>query len=218
MHTLWHLTLSKRFLTATCILSLTLLALAFATPLRAQDVLTACGVRVKAGTRLSWQRDGEADPPLCVLQGEGGPAVPFAKSITVLRWDQLGRLQVNGTALRDIGFFRITKGNRIRFIGRPTYEDSRNAYSQKVVGKPKQSEVTLVDGSRRLVVRTELRVTWLKPATVNVQDEVDQAIVCVDSATSNQVQFAIFNWCVPKQDQTLDLVKRMADSLSLTER
>ena len=206
-------TQSKCFRTATCVLSL-LLVVTQPSWASTQASADYCGLGLSVPAGLTLRPAAEAPPPLCVLLGEGGTATPFINSLSTLHWNLLDQLQVNGRRLRVIGFFRI-RARSVTYQGRPSYEDGRRGFAQHVLGRPKESRSVLADGSERLMVRTELRVKWLKPREPSVAEEVEETIVCIDEATWDRKRMAVFNWCASKGDVALGQIAAMSQSLSL---
>lgn len=214
MHTSPRPTPSKCSRTATCALSLILLFATTSSSAGEPSSTAACGLGIAAPDGISLRLDDEAPPPLCVLRGEGGPPMPFINSVTVLRWSRLPELQVDGQPLRTIGFFRLGKYG-VTYGGRPSYEDGRSAFAQRVIGKPTQLRSTLAAVPQRLTVRTQLRVKWLRAEGVGVDKEVEDTIVCTDTATWDRSRVVIFNGCAPKGDPAVDRIAAMSHSLTL---
>ena len=173
---------------------------------------TACGVRVDAPANVVLRADTDAPQPLCVLRTEAGAASPFVNTVVTMPFSRLDQLRVDGVALREISFFHIAHGN-VTCRGRPSYQDERNAYAQRVVRKAMQTLTTGPGGIRRLSARTELKVNWLKPATGGNLDETEETYVCFDSAAWTREQLLVLNWCVEKGNPLADSIETMARSL-----
>ena len=214
MHTLTRQTPSKYFRAATCVLSLLLPTATQSSSVSAQPPAAYCGLSLSVPEGLTLRLEAEAPPPLCVLRGEGGTPTPYINSLSSLPWNRLDQLRVDGQPLRTIGFFRLRVGS-VTYGGRPSYEDGQRGFAQHVLGRPKQSRGVLADGSKRLRVRTELRVKWLKPRESGVEEEVEETIVCLDEATWDGKRVAVFNWCASKDGVALGRVAAMLESLSL---
>lgn len=189
-------------ISARSVIALALFALQFSTA-RAQPTASDCGVSIDFPAGVEVKRDPGARSPLCTYLDASAKPTPFVNSVTVVPWAKLESLQVNGQPMRDIGFFRLTRQLSVKYLGRPSYVDARNAYAQQVVKKSSRRQ-TSEDGKTTLVARSELRVKWLKPFDTDVQEEATESFSCIDAAIFDSVVVVTVNWCLLKGDRSIN--------------
>lgn len=193
------------------LLALTLFIFAYA-PATAAPFSGDCGFTIDLPVGMTLKKNAGVEAPLCSYLDASTQPTPFVNSVTVVPWAKLDTLQVNGQPLRDIGFFRLPRKLSVNYMGRPSYADPRNAYEQKVLKKAIQKR-DVFGKTKKMAVRSELKVKWLKPVDTTIQEEATDIFICVDAAISDDSSVAIVNWCLPKNDPYAAELVKTAKSL-----
>lgn len=172
-----------------------------------------CGfvVQIPAGKAL--QRDHSVQKPLCLYVEKSEQPTPFVNSVVAISWEGWNSLKVSGQPLSDIGFFRWSR-TRLTYSGRPSYTDDKNGYQQQV------KDTQVIENSKnargkKLVIKNELNVKWLRMVSPTVQEEVSEVFVCTDAAAFNSRRVAILNWCLPKNKANDAALLKMERSFKL---
>jgi len=191
-----------------------ILCILFYVPATASTFRGDCGFTIDLPDGITLKKDAGVETPFCSYLDSNPHPTPFVNSVTVLPWDKLDTLQVSGMPLREIGFFRLSRQCSVEYLGRSSYSDPKNLYEQEVVQKTPQKREAL-GKMKRLTIRNELKVKWLKPIDSMAQEEVTETFVCVDAVISDSTSFAIVNWCLPKSSQNVAGLFNMARSLQI---
>ena len=172
-----------------------------------------CGFNLELPPNVIFDKNKDADPLLCSYLEKSPVAIPFVNSITLLSWTDLSKLKVNERPLQNIGFFKLSANSSVKYLGRPSYQDSKNGYFQKTIKK--QTSDSIFENNKKTSVITEVKVRWLKPTEDNNQDEVNEIYTCSDVSVSNLKSVVILNWCELKAGKSVSNVLKIIDSLQL---
>ena len=165
----------------------------------AKNVGEECGISIQLHMDTHIEKDAGAPPAICSLVEVPRIPSPFVNSLMVVPWSGLASLKVNDQPLEDFGFYRLSPDRTARYSGRPSYDDPRSGYRQKVLST---SKTNLKRGANKTEIhRTELRVHWLRPLDARQSEEVSQEYVCVDAASKDERGVLLLNWCELRSDR-----------------